>query len=78
LLAGERIPFLRRGQTSLEPTFLDLVVLLGVIPRLALAFVLAILLPLAVAPVPVALVPATGPAGRSSPGHFDLSLGRRH
>ena len=57
LLAGERVEFRGRRQTSGEPASLDLEVLGGVVVRLVLAFVLAILFPLAF--VPVALV--TGP-----------------
>jgi hypothetical protein len=36
LLAGARVQFRRRRQTSVEPASLDLAVLLGVIPRLVL------------------------------------------
>jgi hypothetical protein len=72
LLAGERVQFRRRRQTSGEPAPLYLAVLLGVIVRLALGFVLAILFPLA-----VALVLAMGPAAPSSIGHCNLPLGRR-
>src|ERR1700730_1282008 len=66
LLAGERVEFRGRRQTSGEPPSLDLEVHRGVCLRLALE----IFFPLAF--VPVALVP--GPAAPSCFGHCDLPL----
>jgi hypothetical protein len=72
LLASERVKLRRRRQTSGEPASLDLEVLRGVVVRLA--FVLAIVFPLAIAPVPAALVLATGSAAPSCMGHCNLPL----
>jgi hypothetical protein len=74
LLAGARVQFRRRRQASLEPAFFDLVVLPGVVPRPAIAFVLAIF-PFGLAPVPVGLISVTGTAARWSPGQSNLLSG---
>jgi hypothetical protein len=63
LLAGERVKLRRRRQTSGESASLDLEVLFGVIPLLALTFTLVVVFPVTVAVANAFSAGLAAPAG---------------